>query len=132
MANDAANPEKYFILFDSDCKLCNNTVWFIKRNDSEKIFNFIPVKSAEATEYLNRYDTKNVKSGSLMLIKEDKIYLKSSAVLHVLKCLDGLWPLLYAFIIVPRFIRDAVYGFIARNRYKWFGDCKDCDNYGLD
>ena len=123
---------KYFILFDSDCNLCNNTVRFIIRNDSRKVFNFIPIKSAEAAEYLKHYETKNVKSGSLMLIKENQIYQKSSAVLHVLKSLDGLWPLLYVFIIVPPFIRDAVYGFIAKNRYKWFGECKDCDNYETD
>jgi predicted DCC family thiol-disulfide oxidoreductase YuxK len=132
MANDRTKPKKYFILFDSDCKLCNNTVRFIIRNDSEKVFSFIPIKSAEGIEYLKQYDTKNVKSGSLLLIKEDKIYKKSSAVLHVLKCLDGLWPISYVFILVPPFIRDAVYGFIAKNRYKWFGECKDCGSFVTD
>jgi len=116
--------KKYIILFDGTCKLCNNVVKFISKNDSRKIFCFIPLASEKATEYLERYQQKNVNRGSVLLIQDQKIYTKSSAVLNILKCLDGLWPLFYVFIIVPPFIRNPVYDVIANYRYRWFGEIK--------
>ena len=64
-----------------------------------------------------------------MLINGNEIYFKSDAVLRILKSLDGLWPLLYGFLIVPRFIRDPVYDIVSKYRYKWFGPCVDCPEY---
>jgi predicted DCC family thiol-disulfide oxidoreductase YuxK len=113
--------KKYIILFDGTCKLCNNVVKFITKNDSRRLFCFIPLESEKASEYLNRYNEKNVNKGSVLLIQDEKLYTKSNAVLHILKYLDGLWPLFYGFIIVPGFIRDPVYDIIARYRYRWFG-----------
>jgi predicted DCC family thiol-disulfide oxidoreductase YuxK len=119
----------YIILFDGTCKLCNNVVRFITKNDSGKIFCFIPLESEKASEYLNRYNKKNVNKGSVLLIQDEKIYTKSNAVLHILKCLDGLWPLFYGFIIVPGFIRDPVYDIIAKYRYRWFGPSSGSPEY---
>jgi predicted DCC family thiol-disulfide oxidoreductase YuxK len=121
--------KKYIILFDGTCKLCNNVVKFIAKNDSGKLFCFIPLESEKATEYLNRYHKKNVNKGSVLLIQDEKIFTKSNAVLHILKCLDGLWPLFYGFIIVPGFIRDPVYDLIAKYRYRWFGATKGNPDY---
>jgi len=123
------NGKKFIILFDGTCKLCNNVVKFITKNDSRKIFCFIPLASDKATEYLDRYHKKNVNRGSVLLIEEEKIYTKSSAVLNILKRLDGLWPLLYVFIIVPPFIRNPVYDVIAKYRYRWFGAIKGESHY---
>jgi predicted DCC family thiol-disulfide oxidoreductase YuxK len=119
----------YIILFDGTCKLCNSVVRFISKNDSRKIFCFIPLESAMAAEYLNRYKQKDVNKGSVLLIQGEKIYTKSNAVLHILKCLDGLWPLFYAFIVVPGFIRDPVYDVIAKYRYRWFGPSTGSSDY---
>jgi predicted DCC family thiol-disulfide oxidoreductase YuxK len=121
--------KKYIILFDGTCKLCNNVVKFIAKNDSKKTFCFIPLESEKAEEYLNRYHKHNVNKGSVLLIQDDNIYTKSNAVLHILKCLDGLWPLFYGFIIVPGFIRDPVYDIIAKYRYRWFGAVKGDPDY---
>lgn len=128
-AEDNKKRKRYIILFDGTCKLCNNVVKFISKNDSRKIFCFIPLESEKATEYLNRYNKKNVNKGSVLLIQEEKIFTKSSAVLNILRCLDGLWPLFYAFIIVPGFIRDPVYDIIAKYRYRWFGPAKGSIDY---
>ena len=117
------------ILFDGTCKLCNNVVRFITKNDSRRIFCFIPLETEKAEEYLKKYHTKNVNKGSVLLIRDEKIYTKSNAVLHILKCLDGLWPLLYVFIIVPGFIRDPVYDIIAKYRYRWFGAISSSTGY---
>jgi predicted DCC family thiol-disulfide oxidoreductase YuxK len=128
-AEDNKKRKRYIILFDGTCKLCNNVVKFISKNDSRKIFCFIPLESEKATEYLNRYNKKNVNKGSVLLIQEEKIFTKSSAVLNILRCLDGLWPLFYAFIIVPGFIRDPVYDIIAKYRYRWFGPANGSIDY---
>jgi predicted DCC family thiol-disulfide oxidoreductase YuxK len=129
IASDKRSDRKYIILFDGTCKLCTNVVRFIAKNDSRKIFCFIPLDSEKASEYLNRYNKKNVNKGSVLLIEEERIYTKSNAVLHILKCLDGLWPLFYGFIIVPGFIRDPVYDIIAKYRYRWFGAVKGHTDY---
>ena len=121
--------KKYIILFDGTCKLCNNVVRFISKNDSRRIFCFIPLESDTAAEYLLRYNKKNVNKGSVLLIQGEKIYTKSNAVLHILKCLDGLWPLFFGFIIVPGFIRDPVYDIIAKYRYRWFGPSTGTADY---
>jgi len=121
--------KKYIILFDGTCKLCNNVVRFISKNDSRRIFCFISLESDKAAEYLLRYNKKNVNKGSVLLIQGEKIYTKSNAVLHILKCLDGLWPLFFGFIIVPGFIRDPVYDIIAKYRYRWFGPSTGTADY---
>lgn len=63
---------------------------------------------------------------SFVVQEGDTIYTQSTGALRVLKHVGGAWSLLYAFIIVPKFIRDGVYNFISRNRYKWFGEKKEC------
>jgi len=120
---------KYIILFDGSCKLCNNVVRFISNNDSRRIFCFVPLESFKALEYLNRYDKKDVNRGSVLLIQGEKVFTKSAAVLNILKYLDGLWPLFYVFIIVPGFIRDPVYDLVARFRYRWFGAVESSQHY---
>jgi predicted DCC family thiol-disulfide oxidoreductase YuxK len=129
IAEDKIKGGKYIILFDGTCKLCNNVVRFISRNDSRKIFCFIPLESEKASEYLSHYNQKDVNKGSVLLIQNEKIYTKSNAVLHILKWLDGLWPLFYVFIIVPGIIRDPVYDLIAKYRYRWFGTTTDSQDY---
>jgi len=61
-----------------------------------------------------------------MLVENDKLYTRSSGALRMLKYIGNGWQLLYGFIIVPKFIRDGVYNFIAKNRYKWFGKKDAC------
>lgn len=129
IAEDKKSKRKYIILFDGNCKLCNNVVNFISKNDSSEIFCFVPLESEKAIEYLSRYKKENVNKGSVLLIQNEKIFTKSNAVLNILKSLDGLWPLFYVFIIVPGFIRDPVYDLIAKYRYRWFGTIKGNPGY---
>jgi len=63
---------------------------------------------------------------SFILLENEKLYTKSTGALRVTKKLSGLWPLLYGFIIIPPFIRNAVYSYIAHHRYKWFGKKEAC------
>jgi predicted DCC family thiol-disulfide oxidoreductase YuxK len=63
---------------------------------------------------------------SVILLMNNRVYTKSTAALLIAKKLKGFWPLLYTLIIIPTFIRDAVYAFIAQNRYRWFGKKATC------
>ena len=60
---------------------------------------------------------------SIMLICQGKVLLRSDAVLAIARGLRFPWPLLTVFRIVPRPIRDGAYRIVARNRYRWFGQC---------
>ncbi len=118
------------ILFDGVCNLCNSSVNFVIDRDKAGRFKFSALQSREAAPYLGTCGGHDLTSdgllGSILLIEGDRCYNKSTAALRIARRLDGLWPLLYGFIIVPRFIRDAVYNWIAQNRYKWFGRLDAC------
>jgi predicted DCC family thiol-disulfide oxidoreductase YuxK len=117
---------KPIVLFDGVCNLCNRAVQFILRHDKKKKFLFTSLQGEKGQEILNRFQLPPKHLNSFILLENDKIYTRSSGALHVLKGLGGGWPLLYALIIIPPFIRNAVYDWIARNRYKWFGKKEEC------
>ena len=117
---------KAVILFDGLCNLCNGAVQFTIERDKRNIFQFASLQSDYAAEKIRLYNIAPENLESFILLENDQIYLRSSAALRVAKKLSGLWPLLYAFIIVPPFIRDIVYNYIAKNRYKWFGKKESC------
>ncbi|MEQ8909059.1 MAG: thiol-disulfide oxidoreductase DCC family protein [Vicingaceae bacterium] len=121
---------KKLILFDGVCNLCNGAVNFIIDRDPNKVFLFAPLQAEESKEILNTnpkassHDLNEM--NSILLIENEKIYQKSTAALRIAKSLSGLWPILYSFIIIPRFLRDPIYAFIAQNRYRWFGKKESC------
>ena len=118
--------EKKIILFDGVCNLCNTSVLFVIKHDKKNQFLFSSLQSKTGEFYLQKFNLSQNKFNSFLLIESDKIYLKSSAALRVLKHVGNGWKILYAFIIVPKFIRDGVYNIISKNRYKWFGKKDAC------
>ncbi len=114
------------ILFDGVCNLCNAAVIFFIKRDKKNVFRFASLQSAFGQSVLQKFHLSANTFNSFILFKNGKVYTRSTAALLVAKELSGGWPLLYAFIIVPRFIRDAVYNLIAKNRYKWFGKKTEC------
>jgi len=117
---------KSIILFDGVCNLCNSSVNFILKHDKKKRFIFTSLQSDVAKEILLQFPTKYLNLDSIILIENGKVYEKSTAALKILKHLYNGYQLLYAFIIIPKFIRDWVYIIIAQNRYKWFGKKEEC------
>jgi predicted DCC family thiol-disulfide oxidoreductase YuxK len=75
---------------------------------------------------LKKFGLPGGNPNSFILLEGEKIFTHSTGALRVFRQLGGIWKLLYVFIIVPRFIRDGVYNFIASNRYKWFGKKESC------
>ncbi|MDQ7948799.1 MAG: thiol-disulfide oxidoreductase DCC family protein [Pedobacter sp.] len=114
------------IFFDGVCNLCNSAVQFTIERDKHAIFRFASLQSNFAQRTLSPYGIETDKKASFVLLENGKVYQRSTAALRVAKRLKGLWPLLYVLIIIPPFIRNAVYDFIAKNRYKWFGQQESC------
>lgn len=114
------------VLFDGVCNLCNSTVQFIIRNDAKAKFRFASVQNESGQLLLKQLDLPLDHFDTLVYIIDSKFYLKSTAVFMILRELGGGWRLLYSFIIFPRFLRDMVYDFIAKWRYKWFGKREEC------
>jgi predicted DCC family thiol-disulfide oxidoreductase YuxK len=118
--------QKPIILFDGVCNLCNRSVQFVIKRDREKKFLFASLQGKKGQEILQRFKLPADVFNSFILVDGDKIYTRSTGALKILKQLAGGWKLLYGFIVLPRFIRDAVYNWVARNRYKWFGKKEEC------
>ena len=121
--NEIKNP---VVLFDGVCNLCSSSVQFIIKHDSKKIFRFASLQSEFGQDVLKHFGLPANELNSFILLEDEKIYTRSTGALRVTKKLNGLWPALYAFIIAPPFIRNAVYSYIAHNRYKWFGKKEAC------
>ena len=117
---------KSIILFDGVCNLCNNAVQFVIKHDPTDTFMFAALQSATGQKLLQQCNLPKVGFDSFVLIQNGKVFLKSTAALQVAKQLSGPVKSLYGFIIVPSFIRNAVYTVIAKNRYKWFGKKDSC------
>ncbi|HEX5024842.1 MAG TPA: thiol-disulfide oxidoreductase DCC family protein [Agriterribacter sp.] len=114
------------ILFDGVCNLCNGSVQFIIRKDTKSRFYFSSLQGRTGQELLQQFHLPATDFNSFVLVEGDKVYTESTAVLRVFKLLGGAWSVLFAGIIIPRFIRDAMYRLIAKNRYKWFGKREHC------
>jgi predicted DCC family thiol-disulfide oxidoreductase YuxK len=121
----ASNSNKPTILFDGVCNLCNGAVQFVINRDRPGKFRFASLQSTVGKSYLQKFNLKP-DVYSIILIKDNRVLDKSSAVLEIARDLSGLWPALSVFKIVPKVFRDAVYDFIAKRRYKWFGKKDEC------
>ncbi len=114
------------ILFDGLCNLCNGSVNFIIKRNKLGIFKFASLQSEIGQSLLKQLCIANETIDSIVYINDDRYFLRSAAVLNVLKDLGGKWKLLYIFIITPKFLRDLIYNAIAKSRYKVFGKRESC------
>jgi len=117
---------KAIVLFDGVCNFCNTSINFTIKHDTQNYFVFAPLQSEKGKELLRNYNLDKAEMNSFVLIENNKAYTKSTASLRLIKHFNRLYPLLYGFIIVPRFVRDAVYDYVSRNRYQWFGKSETC------
>lgn len=114
------------ILFDGVCNLCNGFVQFTIERDKDEYFKFASLQSDAAKEILEPFGLANQSLSTVILVENGQHYTKSTAGLMVISRFGGLWSLAKILFIFPKFIRDVVYDFIARNRYKWFGEKESC------
>ena len=114
------------ILFDGVCNLCNGAVNFVIKRDTGNVFKFTPLQEKQGVLLLKMHAVDTQKLDSIVLIENGNVYIKSSAALRIARKMSNLWPLFFVLLIIPSFIRDGVYDFIAKNRYKWFGKKEQC------
>ena len=114
------------ILFDGVCNLCTGSVQYVIKHDPARIFRFASLQSAFAQKILTKFHLPANDFNSFVLYENNRVYTRSTAALRVAKKLKGFVKLLYGFIIIPGFVRDAVYNFIAKKRYAWFGKKETC------
>ena len=117
--------EERIILFDGVCNYCNKMVNLVIRRDKKDRFRFAALQSSTGSFIRHKHKIPD-NVDSFIYIENEKVYLYSTAALKVSMKLGGLWPLMGAFFIVPRFIRDSIYKWIASNRYVWFGKKDSC------
>lgn len=117
---------KSVILFDGVCNLCNSSIDFVLRRDHKDRFLVGALQDEKGKALLSKFDANPDYLDSIVLIEDDKIYFRSTAALRIARKLPGLWPLLYGLIILPQFLRDGIYDWIGKNRYRWFGEKSTC------
>ena len=117
---------KPIILFDGVCNFCNAMVNFIIRQDKKNVFLFAALQSEAGAKLLEEYKIDWQSYDSFVVIDDGKAYIKGNAALKLYNKLPWYWKWTQLFWIVPKFIRDWVYSFIAKNRYKWFGKREEC------
>lgn len=120
-------PNKQLILFDGVCNLCDASVQYIIKHDRQDSFRYTALQSEVGQKIREQFHINAEKTDSILLYSEEKgIYYKSTAALKIASKLGFPRNLLSVFLIIPPFIRNWVYDFIAKNRYKWYGKKDDC------
>jgi predicted DCC family thiol-disulfide oxidoreductase YuxK len=114
------------ILYDGKCNLCNYTLQFILKRDKLKIFNYLPLQSSQAEEFLKTIRFNQPGIDSVIFIEKGRAYIKSEAFFRIAKKLGGLYKLIAVFRIFPNKFSDWIYDVIAKNRYNWFGENEVC------
>ena len=113
------------LLFDGFCNLCSLSVDFVMKRDRKKKFRYVALQSDAGNFLRDKYEIPQ-EADSVILWQNDRFYFYSEAALKIAVQLPFPWPLLGVFMIVPVFIRDAIYRWIARNRYRWLGKREVC------
>jgi predicted DCC family thiol-disulfide oxidoreductase YuxK len=114
------------VLYDGLCNLCVGTVWSVIARDARQRVRFASMQSPVGRQLLARFGLPGDDLKTFVLVEAGRHFTRSTAALRTARYLDGAWPWLYALIVVPRPIRDAVYDWVARNRYRWFGRRDAC------
>lgn len=117
---------RMIVLFDGVCNLCNRSVHFIVDRDPGKLFRFAPIQSDQGRALMGNHGLDCEAIDSLVLLDKGKAYTHSTGALRIVRHLRAPWPVLYVFILLPRFLRDSVYRLLSRNRYRWFGKTETC------
>ena len=119
---------KNTILFDSKCNLCSKTVKRVMKLDKNKLFTFISNNSEYGKNIISKNNLNSITTETIVLFtNENKFLIKSDAAISIAVKLNPLFLIFNILFIVPKKIRDRVYDYVAKNRYKWFGENESCD-----
>jgi predicted DCC family thiol-disulfide oxidoreductase YuxK len=114
------------IVFDAMCVLCSANAQFVLRNDSRHVFRLASMQSETGTALYRRFGMDPSDPESLIVVTGDEVRRDSDAVLAIYSGLGWPWRAMTALRLIPRFVRDPLYRWIARNRYRIFGQRETC------
>ena len=114
------------IVFDGVCNMCNASAQFILDHDRKKAMRLAASQSDAGTALLARFHIETSGPDTMYFFDGERLHERSTAALLIARRLGFPWSLAYVFIVVPRFLRDGIYRFIAKNRYRWFGKRESC------
>ncbi len=117
--------DKKIIFFDGVCNLCNSSIQLIIKNDKRNIFSFSSLQSQFAINFFFQHHYKR-KTDSIIYWNGQRFYEQSTAALKICRHLKFPYPIFLTGWVIPVFIRNAIYAYIARNRYKWYGIQESC------
>ncbi len=121
-----ARKAEAIVLFDGVCNLCNASVNFAIDRDPRGRIAFASLQSPSGQELLAEHGLSTTELETVVLISGGRAYTRSSAALRLLGKLRMPWPLLMPLLLIPPPLRNLVYNFIARRRYRWFGHTETC------
>ena len=121
------DPGRNIVLFDGACNLCHKGVRFLLRHDERGAFSYAWLQSETGRKLGRAYGIDTITENSFVFISGGRAWLRSDAVLEVWRLLGGKWKWLYGLRHIPKPLRDAVYGFVARQRFRWFGRKDSCE-----
>ncbi|KWT95579.1 MULTISPECIES: thiol-disulfide oxidoreductase DCC family protein [unclassified Variovorax] len=114
------------VVFDAQCLLCNGWVQFLLKHDKDAVFQFASIQGETGRRLLATAGLKVSGLETLLLVDGTQTWQHTAAILRVLHVVGGAWRLAWAAWLVPAPVRDAVYRFVARNRYRIFGRSAVC------
>ena len=118
--------EYSIILFDGFCNLCNRWVNFVIDHDPEGKFRFASLQSETGQRVLLEYGSPENFPDSIVFVENGQCFLYSTSILRIIRRLNGVWPMLFVFTVIPETIRDWIYRWVASRRYQWFGKQDTC------
>jgi predicted DCC family thiol-disulfide oxidoreductase YuxK len=131
--NDRLDPQQHkwagyerVIVFDGVCNWCNVWVNFTLARNPHRKFKFGTLQSEPAQQILKELRLPAEVFETVLFLERGWVFTKSTAALKIVRHLSGLWPLLYVGIAIPRPLRDALYDYVARHRYRWMGKAETC------
>ncbi len=124
-------PTHQLVLYDGVCGLCNRFVQFLLPRDRHDRLRFASLQSSVGRALLTRHGRDPEALDTVYLVVEptterERLLTRGRAALAILRSLGGGWRALALFRIVPTVVLDALYRFVARNRYRWFGKLDAC------
>lgn len=119
------------VLYDGLCGLCDRSVRFLARHDRRGALRFAPLQGEFARRARSRHAGLPASDETLLLVESgpdgsERIRVRSDAVLAAVAAMGGRWRLVAGLRIVPAFVRDALYRWVARRRKRWFGELAAC------
>lgn len=114
------------ILFDAQCVLCSANAKFILKHDKSAYFRLASMQGEVGAKLYQSHGMDPTNPVSIIIIDGESVRQDSDAVLSIYHALGYPWRLIGVFRLVPSFIRDPLYRWVAQNRYRLFGKRDEC------